>query len=38
MALGIRLIVDFAFKKSFGSPENVLALFGLLNAILQLPN
>ena len=38
MPLGIRLIIDFAFKKSFGSPENVLALIGLLNAILKLPD
>ena len=36
MPLGIRLTVDFAFKKSFGSPENAPALIGLLNAILDL--
>ncbi len=36
MPLGIRPTVDFAFKKIFGSPENRLALVGLLNAILQL--
>jgi len=36
MALGIKPIVDFAFKKIFGSPENVIALIGLLNAILDL--
>jgi len=36
MPLGIRPTVDFAFKKIFGSPENALALIGLLNAILQL--
>jgi predicted transposase/invertase (TIGR01784 family) len=34
--LGIRLTVDFAFKKTFGSPQNALALMGLLNAILDL--
>lgn len=37
MPLGIRPTVDFAFKKIFGSPENVRALIGLLNAILNLP-
>ena len=37
MALGIKPTVDFAFKKIFGSPENVQALIGLLNAILELP-
>lgn len=36
MPLGIRPTVDFAFKKIFGSPENVQALMGLLNAILDL--
>ena len=36
MSLGIKPIVDFAFKKIFGSPENADALIGLLNAILQL--
>lgn len=36
MPLGIKPIVDFAFKKIFGSPENVVALIGLLNAILCL--
>ena len=36
MALGIRPTVDFAFKKIFGSPQNSLALIGLLNAILDL--
>jgi predicted transposase/invertase (TIGR01784 family) len=36
MPLGIRPIVDFAFRKVFGSPENKLALISLLNAILQL--
>lgn len=35
MQLGIRPTVDFAFKKIFGSPENVVALIGLLNAILK---
>ncbi|MEZ6132833.1 MAG: PD-(D/E)XK nuclease family transposase [Planctomycetaceae bacterium] len=29
-------MVDFAFKKIFGSPENAEALMGLLNAILDL--
>jgi predicted transposase/invertase (TIGR01784 family) len=38
MALGIKPTVDFAFKKIFGSPESVLALIGLLNAILKLPS
>ena len=37
MALGIKPTVDFAFKKIFGSPENVHRLIGLLNAILELP-
>lgn len=37
MPLGIKPTVDFAFKKIFGSPENVQALMGLLNAILDLP-
>jgi predicted transposase/invertase (TIGR01784 family) len=36
MSLGIRPIVDFAFKKIFGSPDNSRALIGLLNAILEL--
>lgn len=36
MPLGIRPIVDFAFKKIFGSPQNSAALIGLLNAILDL--
>lgn len=35
MALGIRAIVDFVFKKIFGSPENSIALMGLLNSILR---
>ena len=34
MRLGIRPLVDFAFKMIFGSPENMQALIGLLNAIL----
>lgn len=38
MALGIKPIVDFVFKKIFGSPENSVALIGLLNAILELPH
>ena len=37
MPLGIKPIVDFVFKKVFGSPENVPVLIGLLNAILRLP-
>ena len=37
MALGIKPTVDFAFKKIFGSSENVRTLIGLLNAILELP-
>ena len=36
MTLGIKPIVDFAFKKIFGSPENIAALIGLLNAVLNL--
>jgi len=35
MPLGIRPINDFAFKKTFGSAENRLALISLLNAILK---
>ena len=35
--IGIRPTNDFAFKKTFGSPENKLALVSLLNAILTLP-
>ncbi len=34
MLLGIKPIVDFAFKKIFGSPDGWQALVGLLNAIL----
>jgi predicted transposase/invertase (TIGR01784 family) len=34
--LGIKPIVDFAFKKVFGTPENTPILQGLMNAILQL--
>ena len=37
MLIGIRPINDFAFKKTFGSPENKLALISLLNSILGLP-
>jgi predicted transposase/invertase (TIGR01784 family) len=37
MLIGIRPINDFAFKKTFGSPENKLALISLLNSILELP-
>ncbi len=36
MPLGIRPVVDFAFKKIFGSPENKQALISLLNSILKL--
>lgn len=35
MPLGIRPINDFAFKKTFGTPENRAALISLLNAILR---
>jgi predicted transposase/invertase (TIGR01784 family) len=35
MPLGIRPINDFAFKKTFGTPENRIALISLLNAILD---
>ncbi len=35
MPLGIKPTVDFAFKRIFGSPENVPLLIGLLNAILK---
>ena len=38
MPLGIKPTVDFAFKRIFGSPENVPVLIGLLNAILRLPS
>jgi hypothetical protein len=37
MPLGIKPIVDFVFKKVFGSPENVPILIGLLNAISGFP-
>ena len=37
MPLGIRPINDFAFKKTFGTAENRVALISLLNAILK-PN
>ena len=36
MRLGIKPTVDFAFKRIFGTPENVPILLGLVNAILQL--
>ncbi|MEI6525613.1 MAG: Rpn family recombination-promoting nuclease/putative transposase [Planctomycetota bacterium] len=36
--LGIRPTNDFAFLKTFGSPENKIALMSLLNAILDLPD
>ena len=35
MLLGIRPTNDFAFKKTFGSPENRRALISLLNAVLR---
>ena len=35
MPLGIRPINDFAFKKTFGTPENRACLISLLNAILR---
>ncbi len=35
MPLGIRPINDFAFKKTFGSPENRECLISLLNAVLK---
>ncbi len=35
MPLGIRPTNDFAFKRTFGTPENRLALISLLNAILN---
>ena len=34
--IGIRPTNDFAFKKTFGTPGNTLALVSLLNAILKL--
>jgi hypothetical protein len=37
MPLGIRPTNDFAFLKTFGSPENKIALISLLNSILGLP-
>ena len=36
MLIGIRPTNDFAFKKTFGTPANKLALISLLNAILDL--
>ena len=36
MPIGIRPLNDFAYKKTFGSPENRLVLISLLNAILDL--
>ena len=36
MLIGIRPINDFAFKKTFGTIANTLALISLLNAILRL--
>ena len=37
MPIGIKTLYDFAFKKTFGTVENKLALISLLNAILDLP-
>jgi len=37
MPLGNKKTVHIAFKKIFGSPENIPILIGLLNAILDLP-
>lgn len=37
MRLGVKPIVDFAFKKFFGAPQNSAALIGLLTAIRDLP-
>ncbi len=37
MGMGIKPTVDFAFKITFGSPENKRALIGLLNAVLNRP-
>jgi PD-(D/E)XK nuclease family transposase len=34
--LGTKPTVNFAFKKIFGSPQNSMALIGLLNVILDL--
>ncbi len=36
MPLGIKPTVDFAFKRIFGTPENVPILLELVNAVLQL--
>ncbi len=36
MPLGIKAIVDFAFKKIFASHDDSLPLIGLLNAVLRL--
>ena len=36
MPLGIRPIIDLAFKRTFGTEENKIALISLLNAILEL--
>ena len=38
MPLGIKPYIDFVFKKTFGSPENSVALIGLLNAVLEFPD
>jgi predicted transposase/invertase (TIGR01784 family) len=35
-AIGISPMIDMAFKKTFGTPENKVALISLLNAILKL--
>ena len=36
MPIGILALVDFVFKKIFGTPGNELALIGMLNALLRL--
>lgn len=36
MSIGIRPVNDLAFKKTFGTVENKLALINLLNTILDL--
>jgi len=36
MTIGIEVLIDFAFKKVFGSTGNEIVLIGLLNALLRL--
>ena len=38
MTIRIEVLIDFAFKKVFGSTGNEIALIGLLNALLRLPS